>query len=305
MSPPNFFELKHIMLRHIFSVLALAALSACSATAAQEAPLRLGIAPFNSPADLFRAHRPLAQHLERSLNRPVKILSSKDHAAFLRDSLRKRFDILITPPHFGALCLQYGFVPLARYKAPFKFIFVVRADSAFKHHRDLRGKRIAFPDYASFFAQAGIKNLAENGMKADTDYQMLDRPSHAAAMAAVVAGNAEAAVTTFAPLNLAHHEIRSKLRIINLNDLNMDDHTLPHLMTLADNHLDAALIERIRKALQRFPATGEGKAFFAASGYEGYVPISPQDIKSMQPYVEMIRQQPFFKPPVLPDQERP
>ncbi|MDR0736112.1 MAG: phosphate/phosphite/phosphonate ABC transporter substrate-binding protein [Zoogloeaceae bacterium] len=281
----------------IFSILVAAALSFCSAATAQEAPLRLGIAPFNSPASLFRAHRPLIQHLERSLNRPVRLYTSADHATFLNDSLDKRFDILITPPHFGALCLEYGYMPLVRYKAPFTFVFVVRADSPFKNIRDLRGKRIAFPDYASFFAQAGIRKLAENGIKADADYQMLVRPSHAAALASVVARDADAAVTTSAPLNMAHHDTRSHLRVIDTRDLDMGDRVLPHLMALADSRLDAALIERIRKAFQSFPDTEEGKAFFAASGYEGYVPISPQDIMTMRPYVEMLRQQPFFKPP--------
>ncbi|MDR2624717.1 MAG: phosphate/phosphite/phosphonate ABC transporter substrate-binding protein [Zoogloeaceae bacterium] len=285
------------MLCRIFSILVVAVLSFCSAAAAQEAPLRLGIAPFNSPTGLFRAHRPLTQYLEQSLGRPVRLYTSADHATFLNDSLHKRFDILITPPHFGVLCLDYDYAPLARYKAPFTFIFVVRADSPLKNSRDLRGKRIAFPDYASFFTQAGIRKLAKNGMQADTDYQVLIRPSHAAAMASVVAHDVDAAVTTLGPLNLMHHDTRARLRVIEPRDLDMGDRALPHLMVLADKHLDAALIERIRKAFQDFPATQEGKAFFTASGYEGYVPISQQDITTMRPYVEILRQQPFFNPP--------
>jgi phosphonate transport system substrate-binding protein len=284
------------MLRHIFSILALTVPLACPVATAQEAPLRLGIAPFNSPAGLFRAHRPLIQHLERNLNRSVKLYTAANHATFLNDSLRQRFDILITPPHFGVLCLDHGYTPLVRYKAPFKFIFVVRAGSAFRNHRDLRGKRIAFPDYASFFALAGIWKLAVNGMKANVDYQVLDRPSHAAAMAAVAANDAEAAVTTFGPFNLMHQDIRARLRVIDMGDLDMGDQALPHLMTLANSRLDAALIERIRTTLQSFPATEAGKTFFAASGYEDYAPISSQDIEAMRPYVEMLRQQPFYKP---------
>ncbi|MDR0672220.1 MAG: phosphate/phosphite/phosphonate ABC transporter substrate-binding protein [Zoogloeaceae bacterium] len=285
------------MLCRIFLILVAIMLSLCSAATAQETPLRLGVAPFSSPTSLFRAHRPLIQHLERSLNRPIRLYTSADHATFLNDSLGRRFDILITPPHFGALCLEYGYTPLVRYKAPFTFVFVVRADSSFKSSRDLRGKRIAFPDYASFFTQAGIQRLAENGIKADKDYQMLVRPSHAAALASVVAHDADAAVTTLAPFNLTHRDTRARLRVIEMRDMDMRDRVLPHLMALADSRLDAALVDRIRKAFQSFPVTEEGKAFFAASGYEGYVPISPQDIVTMRPYVETLRQQPFFSPP--------
>jgi phosphonate transport system substrate-binding protein len=284
------------MSRYIASILMSTVLSFCSAAAAQEAPLRLGIVPFSSPTGLFRAHQPLIRHLESHLNRSVKLYTAADHAAFLRDSLYQRFDILITPPHFGVLCLDHGYTPLMRYKAPFKFIFVVRAQSPFKNYRDLRGKRVAFPDYASFFAQAGILKLAENGMKANEDYKMLNLPSHAAAMASVAANDADAAVTTPAPFNLAHPDIRARLRILDTNDLDMGDQTLPHLMMLADGNLDAALVKRIHAAFRSFPATEAGKAFFAASGYEGYAPISPQDIKIMLPYVEMLRQQALHEP---------
>ncbi|MDR2366375.1 MAG: phosphate/phosphite/phosphonate ABC transporter substrate-binding protein, partial [Zoogloeaceae bacterium] len=187
--------------------------------------------------------------------------------------------------------------PLVRYKAPFTFIFVTRAQSAVKNYRDLRGKRIAFPDYASFFAQAGILKLTENGLKADVDYQMLNLPSHAAAMASVGANNADAAVTTLAPFNQARHDIRAHLRILDTSDLDMGDRALPHMMMLADNRLGAALVKRIREAFRSFPASKAGKDFFAASGYEDYVPISKEDILVMQPYVEMLRRETFYKQP--------
>ena len=42
-----------------------------SAAGAQQAPLKLGIMPFNSPLALIRTHQPLTEHLERQLGRKV------------------------------------------------------------------------------------------------------------------------------------------------------------------------------------------------------------------------------------------
>jgi phosphonate transport system substrate-binding protein len=250
-----------------------------------QATLRLGIAPFNSPATLFKTHQALQQHLEQRLGRNVKLYTSADHAAFLADSLGDRFDIIITPPHFGVLCLEQGYAPLARYLAPMTTIFVVRAASGVKGIHDLRGKRIALPERTSFFSVEGVKKLEEVGMRANTDYQALERPSHAAGILAVVLREADAAVTTQALLNQMSANIRAQTKVIRIEE----KRNTPHLMFLARKSLAPALIEKIKAALNAFPGTNQGKAFFRATGYEGYTPITAQDIKVARPYADVVR----------------
>jgi phosphonate transport system substrate-binding protein len=260
-------------------------MSTGSALGAQEIPLHLGVAPFSPATSLFTMHQSLRQHLERQLGRSVRLYTSTNHAMFLVDSLKDRFDIVITPPHFGVLCLERGYTPLARYRAPMVFFFVVRAASGIKSVNDLRGKRIAFPEQASFFATAGVKKLEESSMRADRDYHLLERPSHAAAVFAVDLGDADAAVTTHGALNQLPVEIRARLKIIPIHEKQL----MPHLMTLARARLGPALIARIQSALNSFPATEDGKAFFRATEYEGYAPILEQDIQLVQPYTDLIR----------------
>lgn len=276
------------MLRRLFFIFSccLLALLVTPVFAEQEA-LRLGIAPFNSPSALLKNHQALQQHLTQSLKRSVKLYTSANHATFLADSLNDRFDIIITPPHFGALCLEQGYEPLVRYRAPMIFLFVVRADSNIKRIDDLHGKRIAFPEHSSFFSVAGVKKLEANGLHANTDYQAQERPSHATAVIAVTLKEADAAVTSPILLNQMSTDVRSQIRTILIDE--PQNVPRPHLMTLARTRLGSALIADIKSALESFPTTNEGKAFFAATGYEGYAPITKQDIKIVQPYTDLIR----------------
>jgi len=85
----------------------------------------MGIMPFNSTLALIKTHQPLRLHLEAALKRPVEIYTSADYAAFHRDSLAGTFDLLITGPHFGVMCIDQGYSPLFHYKASLKPIFVV------------------------------------------------------------------------------------------------------------------------------------------------------------------------------------
>ncbi|MDR2638059.1 MAG: phosphate/phosphite/phosphonate ABC transporter substrate-binding protein [Zoogloeaceae bacterium] len=261
-----------------------ALLFAGSVLAAQEQPaLRVGIAPFNPPATLFKVHQPLRAHLEKTLGRKVMLYSSPSHARFLEDSLEDDFDIVITPPHFGVIDLQRGYKPLVRYAAQLDFIFVVRAnDKSITRPQDLRNKKIAFPDRMALLSIGGMTFLREEtGMLPKVDYQADERPNHAAAMMAAVLGETDAAVTTLAPFNQMPADVRSKLKIFSWGK------KLPHLMSLAHSRLGEKEIQKIKLAFESFPATEAGRQFFLSTGYDGYVPITKADIDQMQPTVEL------------------
>ena len=280
------------MLRRVFLILSCL-LFAGSVFGAEDV-LRLGIAPFTAPTTLFKTHQALQKHLEQRLNRPVKFHTSANHVAFLADCLNDRFDIIITPPHFGALFLEYGYTPLARYQAPMSISFIVRTASGIKTLADLRGERIAFPERASFFYVAGIRQMEENGMYAGRDYLLLERPNHAAAIIAVSLAEAAAAVSTQAVLNQMPADVRAQLTGIRTENMK----EMPHLMTLARAQLGPDLIAKIKAALNSFASTDAGKVFFLSTGYEGYAPVTEKDIKTALPYTALIRSFVPLKPGV-------
>lgn len=251
---------------------------------AQPPPLRLGIMPFNSTLALIKTHQPLRQHLEASLGRPVEIFTAPDYAAFHRESLAGGFDLLITGPHFGVMCIDQGYTPLFHYKASLRPIFVVRPESGIKEAARLRGKRIGLSNRLSVSSIVGLKWMADQGLIAGKDFEVLEKTTHGAAIAAVAVGDLDAALTTHTPLKQVPADIRA--RVVELPTTVQ----MPHLMTLAHARLGPRAIEQVREALRSFPGTAEGRAFFQDTGYQGYDPVEPADLKALQPFVPIVKQ---------------
>jgi len=251
-------------------------------------PLKMGIMPFNSTLALIKTHQPLIQHLESKLGRRINVFTSTDYFTFVNELLDGHFDLAIAGPHFGSMAQERGSVLLFRYKADLQPVFVVRTDSNLKILDDLRGKRVGLSSRLSISSIGGVKWLQDKGLALSKDYQLVERSTHGAAIAAVAVGELDAALTTFTPLKQVPDDVRAKVRVLPL-----DIHS-PHLMTLAHTRLGAQEIERVRNALRSFPDTPAGRRFFQETGYGGYAEISASDLKTLKPFVdltvEMMRQ---------------
>lgn len=239
--------------------------------------------PFNSTLALIKTHQPLRLHLEAVLGRPVEIFTAPDYVDFHRESLSGAFDLLITGPHFGVMCIEQGYVPLFHYKASLKPIFVVRADSGINDAAMLKGKNIGLSNRLSVSSIVGLKWLADQGLQAGKDFNVLEKTTHGAAIAAVAVGDLDAALTTYTPLKQVPADVRARVSELPTTS------EVPHLMTLANARLGAKQLDQVREALRGFPATSAGQAFFRDTGYQGYDPIAPADLKVLQPYVPIVK----------------
>lgn len=265
-------------------LITLALLFCTGARAADVAPLRLGIMPFNSALALIKTHQPLTRHLEKELGRPVAVFTAPDYGTYLKELLDGRFDLAIAGPHFAVMAREQGAVILFRYRADLQPVFVVRADSSLRSLDQLRGKRIGLSSPLSISSIGGMKWLHDHGLKSGQDYQLVERTTHGAAIAGVAVGDLDAALTTHTPLKQVPEDVRARIR-----ELPLDIH-VPHLMTLANPQLSARDVERIRTALRKLPETPEGREFFKETGYQGYEPVSNADIQALRPYIEVTQQ---------------
>lgn len=262
-------------------VLALCLACWLPAASAQQAPLKLGIMPFNSPLALIRTHQPLTEHLERELGRKIIVLTSPDYFTHINQLLAGDFDLAISGPHFGAMASQRGMRLLFRYATDLQPVFVVREDSPIQQASQFAGKTIALSSRLSISSIGGVDWLRQQGLRPNVDFRVVEYSSHGAAIAAVAAGTADAAVTTHTPLRQIPADLRQQVRLLS-SEIHM-----PHLMTLAQSRLGAPTIEQVRKALLGFQKTQAGEAFFRDTGYRGYAAITPDDIEKLRPFVDL------------------
>jgi len=263
----------------------LFSLFAIPPTAAQELPpLRLAVHPYASTLALINTHRPLQQYLTARLGQKVEFYTAANFDAFVDALMAGSYDIVISPPHFAIMAMEKHYVPLLHYQSRLEPLLLVRKDSALQKAQDFRGKRIAMADRTAIIRLATVKWLADNGLRAGSDYQIVERPSHGATIAAAVAGEAEAGLATASALKQLPVDLQQQVRIINTGV------RFPHLFTMAHRRLGEARIAEIKAALQAFPETEDGRQFMERSAFLGYEPISDQEIRSLTPYVEMYRQ---------------
>lgn len=258
-----------------------AGLSATHVYAQKLPPLKLGIMPFNSTLALIKTHQPLVQHLEAQLGRRVVAYTSADYFTYVNELLDGRFDLAIAGPHFGAMSQLRGMSILTRYKADLQPVFVVRVGSPIQTLNDLRGKRIGLSSRLSMSSIGGVKWLQDQGLILNRDYQLVERSTHGAAVAAVAVGEIDTALTTHTPLNQIPEDVRAKIRVMPL-----DIHT-PHLMTLAHKRLGTPDMDRVRMALHSFPDTPAGRTFFKETGYDGYRDVTAGDLAQLKPFVDL------------------
>lgn len=174
-------------------------------------------------------------------------------------------------------------MPLVHYRAQLEPILPVRKDSNIRTVQDLRGKRIAMADRTAIIRLVAIKWLADQGLEAGRDFQIVERPSHGATVAATIAGEADAGLATASALKQLPADIQQQVRSIHTGQ------RFPHLFTMAHRRLGDERIARLREALEDFPETEDGRQFMARSAFLGYERVSEGDVRSLKPYVDLYR----------------
>lgn len=264
--------------------LTLAAPFASAASVATAAPLRLAVHPYASTLTLINTFRPLQRYLAESLGQPVEFYTAASFDAFVETLMSGGYDIAISPPHFAVMAMEQKYQPLLHFRTSLEPVLAVLNDSPYGKAQDFRGKRIAMADRTAFIRLVVVKWLADNGLQSGKDYQIVERPSHGAAVGAVKAGEADAGLTTTTALKQLPADLQLQVRAITTAQ------RFPHLFTMANTRLGDALVGRIRESLLAFPKTEEGRLFMEKTAFGGYEPISDDKIKAMQPYVDLYRQ---------------
>lgn len=266
----------------VLLLLALLSVPASGAEGTDRGPFRVGLLPTIASLSLLRLYQPLRLHLQKALGRPVQLYSAANFQAHYADLGAEEFDLVVTAPHFGEMAIRHHYQPLYHYTQELRPLIVVPKGSAIRRPEQLAGKRVLTANRLTAMSVVAERWLeADYHMAAGRDYQLVEASNHATAVRAVIIGDADAAISSATALRQMPQDLAAKVDILECRLL------VPHQFTMAHARLGPETIARLDAALAAFPATAEGRAFFAATGFVGYRRLDQADIAMARPYAEI------------------
>jgi phosphonate transport system substrate-binding protein len=245
-------------------------------------PLVLGLLPFMSPIALFQRFAPLRAYLEGRTGRTIVLQTARDYPEFVRRTTQRRYDIVLTAPHFVLLALDSGHYQVqATYQDPLAALVLVRKDGAERKVADLADKLVATPPPEAIITMVGRRMLERQGLTGNRTPVYRNYPSHNAAYQAVAGGEAAAAITTINILRRVR-DSASPLRILARSK------NLPGLGFLTATDLDPGLQERIAEVLTNMDDGEAGRKVLRAIRYPGYRRATAAEFETLRPYLNTV-----------------
>ncbi|MDP1929332.1 MAG: phosphate/phosphite/phosphonate ABC transporter substrate-binding protein [Thiobacillus sp.] len=242
-------------------------------------PLVLGIFPNTTAKQIVETYRPLANALEKTLRRRVEIYSAPNFKSFVARTRQGEYDLLLTAPHFAWLARQdAGYQPLLKYTQPVRGLLVVKSSSSYRDVDALRGRTIAIADPLAVVVLALQAELAEDGLKNNVDYRIINAGTHVNATLQVIKGRADVAMVGQNAYMQFPPELRKQLHVL------LETPPLSSQTYLTHPRLSEAEVLTIRDTLLRFAATPEGQAFLKKTGLGGFSPLNSNELNAFRPY---------------------
>lgn len=206
--------------------------------------LRLGLAPFLSPAALLAAFRPVREHLQSALGQPVQAYTARDFAALAAALRAGAYDLALVPAHLARLAtLDWQWVPLAATLLETPVLVLVRRGSPLRTPAELAGRRVGMLDPLSLTAARATTWAQAQGLT----LEIVAEPSINSALVDLSRGHVAAVMAAESQLRglpadtPTDHVVLTRLEGI------------PGPQYIARPGLSAAAVGRLQAALTAFP----------------------------------------------------
>ena len=247
-------------------------------------PLVIGIMPYLSAQTLIATYEPLRTSLAQQLGRRVELATATDFKAFVENTLRHDYDVIIAVSHLARLAQrEAGYLPVFGYgysgTGNITSLLVVARDSEIKSLQELRGKWVVVPDRMAIVTIAGLDWLKKQGMTPQVDFRLIQTVSHNTALLTVKRGDASAAIITSGVLKQIPDDLRNSIKVLAfISDLR-------GLVFAFHPKMSEANSAALRAALLQFAYdSAEGRTFLRANGFNSLLPISETEMKLLDPY---------------------
>lgn len=247
---------------------------------------KLGLLPYLSTRTLLSTYQPLADALEKRLQRPVQLLTAPDFNSYLERVLNGDYDLALVAPHYARLAMvDHNFAAIVRHTAAIRGLLVTARNHPLQKFSELRGENIAVVDRSALLAIVGSVTLAEQGLQEGRDYHFSESVSHSSALHNTITGNSRVALVSHTTLALAPPEVQS--RAIVWQELNK----IPGLFYVAPPKVNASMRRNIQEALFEFEKSPAGTAFIEKTRHGGYMIPTTDDYRFLDRLLPETRQQ--------------
>ena len=131
----------------------------------EEKPLIFGFLPSRSPVTLIKHYSPLRDYLVKHLHHDVVLETAADYPTFLQYTKNRKYDFVLTAPHFALLASDSGkYTAALTYTKALMADILVPANSPITQLQQLAGKRIATPPESAIISMAGAHLLEQHGL---------------------------------------------------------------------------------------------------------------------------------------------
>ncbi|MDF1613676.1 phosphate/phosphite/phosphonate ABC transporter substrate-binding protein [Desulfurivibrio dismutans] len=251
-------------------------------------PLRLGVFPYISPAQMVEQLSPLRQRLATALEREVEMLSAPDFMTFVERQAAGHYDLVITAPHMGRLAQQRdGWQPVVISSQQTATVILVRADADITRLEQLKGRRLAVGNWRSVTYLLAARALNAAGLELGDDVQVLETATFSNVVAAILAGEAVAGATPTLLWDQWSHVYPEEKR--RIRELFRAPPPNPHsFLLMMPAAADQATIDHLRGSLLAFHRDPAGQAFFQESNFESFQLPSEEAMALADPFVYVL-----------------
>jgi phosphonate transport system substrate-binding protein len=241
-------------------------------------PLVMGFFPLVSTVALFKRFSPLKNYLSDQLGHEVVLETAKDFPTFVERTAQRRYDIVVTAPHFAVRAIDSGRYRIyAAVTKDVQQLIVVRSDSPVRQPLDLAGKVIATPPAAALMTMMGKDYLQQLGLTGARQPRYQAFLSHNAANESVIGREADGAIASSNIISKAL-ERGEPLRVIG------HGLQLPNMPTLVASDLAPDIGPRITAILVGMRDSEAGRQVLASIGFPGYRSVAAADYAPARPY---------------------
>lgn len=264
---------------------AMTLLGTAHAAASDKPDLILGVFPYVSPVQLAAFHTPLKEHLAKSLNRTVTLVTAPDFDSFVERTRLGQYDILITAPHLGRLAqTRDGYRPLAMTGHTVQGIFLARKDSDIHSIEDLKGKSVMIAQRTSIIYQMAEQLIRDKGLVPGETITIKETRTHNNAMHAPLRGETDASVTGTLLWRVLGEDQKDQMRVIGVTD------EAPGFILMASKRIPRQEADAIQKILLNYHDVAGSNTYFSTTGYKKFQKIDHKVLKRLEPYTRILIQ---------------